>query len=300
MTEILYEHNPEIRTIRAKIQTFCDYWEGQFRLSDIYEYVGAKTKDEKTAVRVGLSREKGNTVEPTGSYGTWRKIDKDINWFDLSEITQNNCKCLQVEMTLNIHKLVDFFDGDMIGIEGVKSCGKTGSALESGYRSLPYQKVNYFSSEVSLPAIQDKALKNKIPLSALKGLKYAYRTSNFHDVIEPGAFNIIDWLGAPGSGDEAHYYLIAPLLSKIHEKMNGKGLTIVCLQKDPGKSIGDGGHKIRHKMNLALTLDRDRQGRFWANIEECKVKPELVGYRIQYEPKPFELVPKSDWIPPNK
>ena len=298
MDDTQYEHNPAIRTIRAKIQCFLDYVDGTFRLQELYEDLGAKTPEEKRAIRVGLSREKGRTVESTGSYGTWRKIDSAIKWFDLSDLAQNRLDRLEIEMSLNLHRIVDFLDGDMIGIEGVKGHGKTGFVLESGLRSQKYRQVNYISSELTLAGIQNRADESDTSLSSLKGIRYAYRRENFQDVIEPGAFNIIDWLGAPGLGDEPRYYSIPHLLSKIHDRMDGRGLTIVCLQKDPGKKVGDGGYKIRHKMNLALTLDRDAQGRYWANIQECKVKPELVGYRIQYEPKPFELIPKSDWIPP--
>ena len=60
-------------------------------------------------------------------------------------------------------------------------------------------------------------------------------------MIEPGAINIIDYLEAPGSGDEPRYFAIPHLLSKIHQKLEGRGLVIVCLQKDPGKKSGEGG-----------------------------------------------------------
>ena len=126
------------------------------------------------------------------------------------------------------------------------------------------------------------------------------RSDNFQDVIEPGAINIIDYLAAPSSGDDPAYYKIPHMLGKIHNKMDGSGLVIVCLQKDPGKKSGEGGFKTLHKANLYLTLDQDDQGRYWCNIEKCKVRPDLQGYRIQYKPEPFQLTPLSDWIPPNR
>ncbi|MBL7176540.1 MAG: hypothetical protein ISS66_12015, partial [Desulfobacteraceae bacterium] len=66
-----YEHDPKIRTVRAKIQGFLDYVEGTFHVRDVYDALGARTVEEKAAIRKGLSREKGQTIESGGTYGVW-------------------------------------------------------------------------------------------------------------------------------------------------------------------------------------------------------------------------------------
>ena len=80
-------HDPNLRgvKVRAKIEGFFDYVEGTFHLHDVYDALGAKTTDEKAAIRRGLSREKkAGTIETTTKYGVWRKVDKFIEWCDLS------------------------------------------------------------------------------------------------------------------------------------------------------------------------------------------------------------------------
>ncbi|MBC8457481.1 MAG: hypothetical protein H8D67_05735 [Deltaproteobacteria bacterium] len=295
-----YEHDPKIRTVRAKIQGFLDYVEGTFHVRDVYDALGARTVEEKAAIRKGLSREKGQTIESGGTYGVWHKIDKDIKWFDLSEIEQYALERLPAKFSLGLHHMIDFQDGDLIVIAGLSSSGKSGFELETGRKNLGSMKVNYLSSEVTLAGIHKKAQDNKPPidLQSLKGLRFAMRTDNFQDLIEPGALNLIDYLSPPSLGDEPKYFAIPHLLSKIHQSLKGKGLAVVSLQKDPGKKSGEGGFKTYQKANLYLTLDRDEQGRFWANIEKCKVRPDLHRYRLQYEPQPFELIPLSDWMPP--
>ena len=303
MGKILYETNPEIKTVRAKFQCFLDYVEdgGTFSLAAVYDALGAKTTEQKANIRQGILREKqAGSIESAGSYGIWRKIDSLIEWQDLSQIKQDAPERLDVRATLNLDKIINFFPGDMMAIAGLSSCGKTAGSIETGMKTLGMMKINYFSSEITLAGIQDRAQKEGINLQSLKGFRFAMRSDNFQDVIEPGALNIVDYVTAPSVGDEPRYFVIPHLLSKIHQTLKGEGMVIVCLQKDPGKRSGEGGFKTYHKANLYLTLDQDDQGQYWANIEKCKVRPDLQGYRMKYKPQPFSLMPLSDWIPPKR
>ncbi|MBW2065018.1 MAG: hypothetical protein JRJ03_08800 [Deltaproteobacteria bacterium] len=83
--------------------------------------------------------------------------------------------------------------------------------------------------------------------------------------------------------------------------MEGTGLVLIVLQKDPGSRSGEGEFKTLHRANLYLTLDRDAAtGRYWLNIIKSKARSRLEGYRIEYEPLKFSLKPVSNWIPPNR
>ena len=97
------------------------------------------------------------------------------------------------------------------------------------------------------------------------------RYENYEDIVEPDEICIVDYLGAPGSGDDPRYFAIPHIIGKIHACMKGTGLLLIVLQKDPGSKSGDGGFKTLHRSNLYLTLDLDEKTkRYWANIQKCK------------------------------
>jgi len=292
-----YETNPEIRTVRAKIRGWLDYVDGTFRLRDAYEALGADSPDKKNAVRQGLHREKGETVEPTGTYAVWRKINRDIEWCDLSASQEVRMERINVKLPIKLDSMIDLYYGDLLIAAGLTNTGKTSFALEFAMKNR-HLGVNYLSSEVTPQQIHDRAEKDGIKIESLSGIKFALLYDAFQDVVEPGKVNIIDYLQAPGSTEDPRYFAIPHLISKIHEKMKGTGMTLICIQKDKGKRTGDGGPKTLHRSNLYLTLDKDDRGRHWMNIQKCKVRSALEGFRMQYRPRLFSLEPLSDWIPP--
>ena len=299
---ILSERDPAMATCRAKIQGFLDFVEGTFRLRDVYEALGANTTEEKATVRQGLRREKqAGSIENTSAYGTWRKVDSRIQILDLSVVNSNGPERFSVEQPLGLENLVPTYPGDLHVVAGRTNAGKSSFALELSLMNIGRQLITYLSSELTREQIQERARISGIGLEGLKDLRFAMRYENFQDVIdgEDGIY-IIDYLAAPGSGDDPAYYKIPHLIGKIHEKLNGTGLVLLLLQKDPGKASGEGGFKTLHRANLYLTLDKDEHGRYWANIQKCKARSTLEGYRIQYKPKSFGLVAVSDWIPPER
>ncbi|PKN26580.1 MAG: hypothetical protein CVU64_17585, partial [Deltaproteobacteria bacterium HGW-Deltaproteobacteria-21] len=157
--------------------------------------------------------------------------------------------------------------------------------------------LNYYSSEVTREQVQERAQRDGIPLDSLKGIRFAMRFDNYQDIVSENGIHIIDYLAAPLAGDDPAYFKIPHLIAKIHEKLNGTGLLFILLQKDPGKMSGEGGFKTLHRANLYLTLDKDESGHCWANVQKCKTRSTLEGYRMQYEPRAFGLRPLSEWIP---
>ncbi|PKN27056.1 MAG: hypothetical protein CVU64_16625, partial [Deltaproteobacteria bacterium HGW-Deltaproteobacteria-21] len=127
----VYETNPAMATIRARIQGFLDYVEpgGNFPLRALYEALGARTPEEQSAVRQGLSRErKSKSVEPTSKYGEWRRVDLSIEVLDLSVIGSDEQEPLHVKL-LGLENLIRFHHGGLIIIAGRTNTGKTASAL---------------------------------------------------------------------------------------------------------------------------------------------------------------------------
>ncbi len=296
-----YESDPAIRSVRAKIQCFLDdHVEGQFRLTQVYEALNAKNPEEKSAVRQGISRErKAGSIVSTGTYGVWRKVESDVDWCNLGDEAPDLPHPLDIVLPLGLGSMVKLYPGDLVCFAGLTSSGKSSAALEIALKNNGGLTLNYFSCELTLAAVHQRAELVDIMLSSLKHVRFAMRYDHFEDVIEPGALNFVDYLQPSGDGDEPKYYSIPHMMMKIHKKLNGSGLVILNIQKDPGKESGEGGFKTMHKANLYITLDRDKNGtRFWMNILKCKVKPSLEGYRMQYKPEPFGLKSYSDWMPP--
>ena len=87
----------------------------------------------------------------------------------------------------------------------------------------------------------------------LADIKFYTRGHDFEDVIKSGdnELNIIDYL-------EVHdkFYMVSKYLDDIYKKLNGKGVAIVAIQKDPNKESGRGGSFIEEKPVLSIALDR--------------------------------------------
>ena len=181
-----YEKNPEIRTIRAKIQTFLEYVDGTFNLRDIYEALGAKSTEDKAAIRKGLSREKGETVESTGSYGGWRKIDRALEWIDLSAIGDDAQKALDLILPLGMGNLMDIYPGDLIIVAGRTNCGKSSFALELAFKNRTLMPVNYLSSEVTGVQVLERIKIYGLEKKYLQGINFAMRYENYQDNREIG------------------------------------------------------------------------------------------------------------------
>lgn len=73
-------------TNKEKIQRFLENLDGMFMTRDVYEALGAKTKQDKNTIRVALVREaKAGSIENVW-HGSWRKIDSHVEWKDLSVV----------------------------------------------------------------------------------------------------------------------------------------------------------------------------------------------------------------------
>ncbi len=284
-------------TTRSKLQMWLESVDGTFHLRDAYEAMGAGSAEAKTRVRQALHREKGQSIESGGRYGTYRRIDRGVEWADLSVEDEGGPKSLDLHIGLGIGHLVRLFPGDEFVVAGETGGGKTGFAFDFALNNKDKFPVNYFSSEVNKEGMQDKAKKDRIELSRLKGFKFGMRYDHYEDVIVPGEINIIDYVKPPDIEGKPGFFAIAHLLQKIHRSLNGEGIALVCIQKDNNTRFGEGGSKTAHAANLYLTLHENKTGQWWAQIEKCKVRPELKGYGLRYEPRPAHLEAKTDWLP---
>jgi energy-coupling factor transporter ATP-binding protein EcfA2 len=292
--QILYERDPAQAKLRARLQGLFDWVDDGIHITEIYKTLGADTPEKMLAIRRSLSREKAaGNIDTTNQRGVWRRVDRTIEFCDLSLRSEKSIKELDAKLPLQMESLVTVFRGDLIVVAGRTNSGKSSFALELAMLN-KHLHPRYCSCELTIEQVQDRALKDGKSLEDLSGIQFAMKHGDYQDVMEEGCLNIVDFLSAPNG----EYYLIPPLITKIHERMNGTGLLLVCLQKDKGRRSGEGGEKTLHRSNLYLTMDRQENGQHWLNVEKCKVSGSLEGYRIKYKPGKFGLESLSDWIPP--
>ena len=87
----------------------------------------------------------------------------------------------------------------------------------------------------------------------LQDIKFYMRGHNFNDVVKTGEkdLNIIDYM-------EMHdnFFMVSKYLDDIYRKLNGKGVAVIAIQKDPYKEYGRGGAFNQEKPILSIAIDR--------------------------------------------
>ena len=101
------------------------------------------------------------------------------------------------------------------------------------------------------------------------------RHDNWKDIIRPDSINIIDWINL---GDK--FYEMGKIIEGIKTRLN-KGIALICIQKDAGKTYGMGGMWGTHLSTLYLTLDFNRM-----TVEKAK---EWNGHNPNREMYGFEI-----------
>jgi hypothetical protein len=144
-------------------------------------------------------------------------------------------------------------------------------------------KLRYLNSEMGPEELKKRVSMYNYPLADwVKDIDFIERSSDFHDVIDPNGFNIIDFLEI---GD--NFYRIQGDIKKIHDKLD-KGVCIIGLQKATGDHIetGRGGDFSKEKSRIYIALDRSKDVRdqYSLKIVDCKnpVHEAVTGKVIPY------------------
>jgi hypothetical protein len=150
--------------------------------------------------------------------------------------------------------------GSLIVIAGVGNAGKSTWSRNMLWDNMHKFHCVYMSSETTGAAFRRYAnrmtwanpMKTDKPDEAVFELIERYR--DFQDITKNGVFSIVDWLDSP----EGKFYLIGQDMHRIKDK-NPDGITLINIQKDPGKALGRGDTFSKELASLYLTIDYDKE-----------------------------------------
>lgn len=244
------------RNLSQEVSEFIDSTNGNFYSTDVQHFLQISTLSEKKNLSVILKRLcDDQKIERYGDKnGSWRKIDRDIEFMDFVNVSQEGI--IDLELPLGIHKKTMIFPKAVIVLAGVTGFGKTTWMLNIVKANMHKYKFYYFNAEMS-PLALNKKLNyfihpiNQWNMKVIPDHKWDYR--DISDKIFPDDINIIDYLEPDGDKP----YGIHGVVTAIIKKLN-KGIAIIATQKRPDVDLSAGGVYSAKAASLYLSLDWGR------------------------------------------
>lgn len=275
------------RNLSAEVEAWVLLQNGYFSVTSCYSELQVVTKEDKTAVRVALSRLKDKIIEKYGNKdGIYRKIERDFEFINFDENEPDEVE-YPVKLPLGLNDIAEVSQGNIILVAGEFNAGKTAFLLNC----LRYNKgklpIRYISSEMKKSEFKKRFAPFMLPLSFWKQdemTDYIIKSYDFHTCIKPDALNIIDYM----EFRDSDYTKGAEYLTQIHDKLN-TGIAIVAIQKKEGQRMPRSGDMIVEKPRLAISLSKhetsndDPQG--ICSILKCKMPKlgKIDGKNLRFE-----------------
>ena len=232
-----------------EIRELISATKGNISATFCYNALQCATKNEKSSVRTILGRfvEEGLLEKSHKRAGDYRIIDGVCEPEDWKNAEINN---IDIWLPFELNEMIDIPAGSIILIAGSQDAGKSALLMNIAKENMDKWPVNYFSSEINAAGFKNRISLFDAPFYDDWKVNFYTRMHGFADVIKPGELNIIDYL-------EIHdnFFEVAKHLAAIFEKLGGKGVAIVAIQKDPRKEFARGGSFAEEKPVLSLALD---------------------------------------------
>jgi len=238
--------------LTEEIKEIISATSGNINATYLYNALQCATRNEKSGVRTVLSRlvNEGLLVKSGNKVGEYRVIDGECepeNWQD-AEISN-----VKMWLPFELNEMIEIPAGSIILFAGSQDAGKSCVMMNIARENMRDWNTHYFSSELSAASFKNRINKFDDMTPDMWDVNFYSRGHGFEDVIKTGdnELNIIDYL-------EVHdqFYKVAEYLDSIYKKLNGKGIAVVAIQKDPYKEYGRGGSFIEEKPVLSIALDR--------------------------------------------
>lgn len=167
--------------------------------------------------------------------------------------------------TFGFDKFVKIYPGSIIVIAGVSNMGKSTWMLNFMVENMDAYKCIYMTSELGREEFAAR-MTGFDWVELLNGdgkpkFKTLTRYDNYHDIIEPDAINIIDYLRVDGE-----FWQVGKFIDQIKQKLN-RGLAVIAIQKNPPKQYGKvkednllglGGKFSQELSRLYLSIDFEK------------------------------------------
>jgi len=235
--------------VTDEIKNIISATSGNISATYLYNALQCATSAEKGGVRTVLSRlvEEGLLEKSGTRAGEYRIIDGLCEPEDWKSTEVNN---INIWLPFELNEMIDIPAGSIILVAGSQDAGKSALLMNIVKENMNKWTVNYFSSEINAAGFKNRISLFDEPFYDDWKVNFYVRMHNFADVIKPGELNIVDYLEIHDS-----FFTVAKYLADIFEKLKGKGVAIVAIQKDPYKNYGRGGSFCEEKPVLSLALD---------------------------------------------
>ncbi len=275
--------------ISAMVDQFIEQSSGIFTASELCQWCGLTTREQRNAVSAKLLRERHkNKIERVGARsGNWRRVESECLPIDWQAAEEDP---VDLSLPFGLSRLVEMMPGNIAVVAGEPNAGKTAFLLNVVRENMHKAEVHYFNSEMGSGELRKRLAMFDMPLDAWTFHAWE-RTDNFQDAIRPGPgkLNIIDFLEV-----SEDFYRVGGMLKAIHDKLNG-ALAIVALQKNKGADLGMGGGRSLEKPRLYLALEpglcRIVKAKNW------KTATNPNGLQLKFKTvNACRLLPQGDWF----
>jgi hypothetical protein len=237
----------------TRVKEWIDQQEGWFISSQMVKEIPGLAPGVRDTY-LGRLKKEGFIESDRSTAGKFRRIDANADIIDWRNANIDNA--LKLQWPFELEKYCLLFPGNIVVIAGAGNAGKTAFLLRFAAMNMHSYQTSYFSSEMG-----DVELKHRLNQFDLRGqmdmdswcVDFRERSSNFSDVIIPGQINIIDYLEMTDN-----FYAVGGLIMDIWKKLNGTGLAVISIQKDPKASMGRGGQFSMEKSRLYLNMDYNK------------------------------------------
>jgi len=238
------------RPIVTEVTEYVKVSNGSFSTVDCYNELGAKTKEEKAAMRQALSRlSRSGMLERIGTKdGVYRKPETaDIV---RTKFIPGVVPEFPVILPIDLNLLCKVQGKNIIIIAGTKGSGKTAFLMKIALENQARVPVVYLNSEMG-----DEEYTSRMKCFGVSSEEeIQYETiechANFHDHINgEKKIYIIDFM-------EVHdkFYEVAGSIRKVHEKLRD-GICIIGIQKAEKAVLGRGAEFSMEKSRIYLNID---------------------------------------------
>uniref|UniRef100_A0A6H1ZVR0 Putative bifunctional DNA primase/polymerase n=1 Tax=viral metagenome TaxID=1070528 RepID=A0A6H1ZVR0_9ZZZZ len=236
--------------IMEEVRQWVKSQEGHFKVTECHTESQYITKAQKHACLMSILRlVKEGVLEKHGNQrGVYRKVENELEEIKPFQSTGSE---LPIKWIANFQTYIKTMPKTIYVIAGEPDAGKSAICLNMALMNCDKIPISYFSSEMvgeelgSRLVLSEDCDEKKIN----ERIKFYDRSSNFSDVINPNAFNIIDYLEV-----SKDFWEVADQLKDIRNKLN-KGIALIAIQKKRGSVLGRSAEFGLEKPRLYMTVE---------------------------------------------
>ncbi len=240
-----------------------------FTSEDVYRFFqidrrpnAVKAKKALGLVLYNLSQvNKKPDLEQNGK--TYRIIDRTLNLIEWHKAKERDMLKIKYPRGIEDNTSFGFEDSiliypkDLIVIAGEGNTAKTVFCLNLMVENMNTYPCYYFTSEFNESKFKDRMSHfNWVNIYKEDGtpqFTLAEQTQHWQDVIQPNAFNIIDWIYL-----DDEMWKVRTIMKNIIANLD-RGIAVVVIQKRSYKQVGEGGEVTKDLASVYCTIRNDKE-----------------------------------------